>query len=883
MAHQHGFNDNEDMPRRTVARRASGLAGLFLVAAGLVAVGIFLRNEGLARADQWANILGLLLNLIGVALAFVSALLAWRTWKDSRNITSGVKGAQYYIGPGINVSQVLPSTEAQAEVSTSNLPLRNPLFVDRDKLLQDLQETFDVAEHAAHNQRPVHHWQVLYGISGAGKSQLAVEYAHDVTGKYLGVWWIPAAQPMSILASLGALLRRLGLQEPLNSDDIVLALASQLTGGKRLLLIFDNAENVRAIMPYIPPTENCDVLVTSQNPSWGPVARTWPVGPLPHSDAANYLMRRRENADTSEIAFTLAGRLGCLPLALEQAASYMEQSSISLSEYLSRLETSRRDLMNVGLPADYGKTIYTAFRLTIGKVRLESRDAIRLLQLCSFMAAERIPHDLLQRAAHAYSMRLRRAVADIYGYDRAVTVLLKYSLVRRDVEGLTVHQTLQEFVLNETHTRERRRYREAVIEGLLAAWPDRPWSPDSWDRCRELVAHALRILEISSGERKTENVRSDAQLMMAVGLYFYGRRNLHGAQSFLEGSLKLSEQSYGQSDPEVAISLENLAVVLREIGNLESAESYLRRALQIRERRYGAFNIQIATTLDNLGITLREKGEFALAYNSLMRALNIREATAGTTSFEIVPSLENLAITLRSMGRFEEAKACLERALKIIETHDEPTQLTRARVVDSLGNVHAKLGQPALARAYHEEALSIMERQFGEAHPEIAITLGNLANALTALGDGVGAQTTLARALRIKQMAYGKSHPEIAITLGFMADERMVAQDWKTALSHLDQALEILRATYGSEHIEVASCKWKMSIAHKALGNHDLAKSIRVGVVEIARCTYGELLAEEVEVNEENLDAILMRVRDTVRARAWADQPQLRQAEPRIM
>ncbi|MFD0431838.1 hypothetical protein ACFQ60_45695 [Streptomyces zhihengii] len=89
-------------------------------------------------------------------------------------------------------------------------PARNPFFVGRDRLLDQLDATLRVSR-----QRAV----VLPhdGLGATGRTQLAVEYAHRFRAAYDLVWWIRAHSRESVLLSLARLADRLGLR---GGDDV---------------------------------------------------------------------------------------------------------------------------------------------------------------------------------------------------------------------------------------------------------------------------------------------------------------------------------------------------------------------------------------------------------------------------------------------------------------------------------------------------------------------------------------------------------------------------------------------------------------------------------------------------------------------------------------
>jgi hypothetical protein len=111
---------------------------------------------------------------------------------------------------------------------------------------------------------------VLHGLGGAGKTSLAVEYAHRHRAEF-GIVWQFAADDMALLeagfARLSVLLAAAGgladPADPVGSVHAVLA-ASPVPW----LLIFDNAPHPAAVREFVPGGGPGRVLVTSQHGLW---------------------------------------------------------------------------------------------------------------------------------------------------------------------------------------------------------------------------------------------------------------------------------------------------------------------------------------------------------------------------------------------------------------------------------------------------------------------------------------------------------------------------------------------------------------------------------------------------------------------------------------
>ena len=104
--------------------------------------------------------------------------------------------------------------------------------------------------------------------------------------------------------------------------------------------MFDNAPDHASVAPFVPPAGHGRVLVTSRNQIWPP-GQALQVPVLDPQVAAEFLVNRSGDADR-RAALELAGELGGLPLALEQAAAYVQASEESLAGYLALFRRRRR-------------------------------------------------------------------------------------------------------------------------------------------------------------------------------------------------------------------------------------------------------------------------------------------------------------------------------------------------------------------------------------------------------------------------------------------------------------------------------------------------------------------------------------------------------------
>src|SRR5207247_8481893 len=126
------------------------------------------------------------------------------------------------------------------------------------------------------------------------------------------------------------------------------------------------------------------------NPAWGAIAATLRVDVLLRAEAVA-LLRRRTGMDDQH-AEQLAEALGDLPLALEQAAAYLEATATPPDVYLELLATRAPELFAVGGQVGTSeRTIATTWTVSLDRLRKEAPDAQDLLRLCAYLAPDELP------------------------------------------------------------------------------------------------------------------------------------------------------------------------------------------------------------------------------------------------------------------------------------------------------------------------------------------------------------------------------------------------------------------------------------------------------------------------------------------------------------
>ena len=120
------------------------------------------------------------------------------------------------------------------------------------------------------------------------------------------------------------------------------------------LLVLDNADTPNDLRGKLPQRGKSEghVLLTSRARSFGRLARPLEITTLSPPEAETFLLRRTYHDDLSaterEAVAELARELGYLPLALEQAGAYVEETGTAFQTYLSGFRGRRLKLLGEG-------------------------------------------------------------------------------------------------------------------------------------------------------------------------------------------------------------------------------------------------------------------------------------------------------------------------------------------------------------------------------------------------------------------------------------------------------------------------------------------------------------------------------------------------------
>jgi tetratricopeptide (TPR) repeat protein len=711
---------------------------------------------------------------------------------------------------------------------------RNSFFTGRETLLTALHERFLTDRRAVLTQG-----QAISGLGGIGKTEVAVEYAYRHREEYRFVLWASASPPETLLAAYVSMADRLHLPERnmREQDKIVAAVLQWLATHEDWLLIIDNADELESVWPWLPTGSTGHVVLTTRDQLVADM-QSFLVEEMDGGEGTLLLLGRAHILKTGmelgqvsledrQVAEQIVVEMDGLPLALDQAGAYIEETGCSLTDYRNRFRQRRKDLLSRrgrsgrGYPASVGST----WSLSFQQVEQRSAAAADLLRVCAYLSPDAIPEEMIVAGATQLGPLLQPLATDPTLLDEAIAILRGFSLVRRNSQEQTfsIHRLVQAVLKESMNEQTLRQWAERTVRAVNLAFPD-VTNIKLWEQCERYLPHALVCVTFI--EEYSFAFAEAARLLNQTAYYLDSRAQYPQAEPLYQRALAIDEKASGPEHPDTATSLNNLAELYHAQGKYEQAEPLLQRALAIREKQSGPEHPDTAVSLNNLAGLYLALDKYEQAEPLFRRALAIREKQLGPEHPDTAQSLNNLAALYDAQGKYEQAEPLYQRALAIREKQLGPEHPDTAQSLNNLAGLYRMQGKYEQAEPLFRRALAIREKQLGPEHPDTALSLNNLAGLYRTQGKYEQAEPLYQRALAIREKMLGPEHPDTASSLNNLAGLYRMQGKYEQAEPLFRRALAIREKMLGPEHPDTALSLNNLAGLYRTQGKYEQAEPL---------------------------------------------------------
>ncbi|MET7647876.1 FxSxx-COOH system tetratricopeptide repeat protein [Streptomyces sp. NPDC005426] len=719
-----------------------------------------------------------------------------------------------------------PRYPAETPQVWGGVPRRNIRFTGREELLSKAYRSLQEAGPGAGVV-------TLHGMSGVGKTQLAAEYVYRFGSEYDVVWWVPADRRALYRQKLAELAPELGLSTGAEYGERLRAVRDALRRGDphaHWLLILDGADEPDQIWDLV-PTGPGHVLITSRNPEWSEHNSDLVEVPVYTRHESVAFVRRRAPRLTPAEADQLADALEDLPLLLDQTAGWLNDSDLSVDEYIGLLEGGiDQDVVKVS--ADFPLAFQTAWSILLNKLKDTVPESVDLLRLCSFFAPGSIPVRLLKEMPPG---ELPEQVAGLMNdpllWNKAIGQLRQYSVVRLESheagvdgassgESLYMHRMVHQIVGHDMAQQDRQEFIDVVRRALAAADPGRPIDTRLWPTYAEITPH----LKWADVLRSTDPAVQTLVLNCLRYMYFSGE--YRAGIKLGERAMTAWRELLGESHPRIWDLSYHYANLLRAVGDYAGTEAIERAAVDHLRAERGPQDLEHLRAASGLAADLRGLGRYDEALEISTWVASSYHELLGDQDSRTLNAQNNLAVTLRLLGRYQESLELNRRTL------DSRRQLLRQRHTWTLSSeIHYAtdlrlLGRYGEAMSLQNQSAQVHRRVLGPDNPQTLRAEFNLALCHYRSGERTKAAALFTRVLERCERVLGESHP---LTMMFAAGQSCFAREH----ANIDQARAISEkavAGYadmlGEEHPYVAGTRSNHALILRNVGEREHAHAL---------------------------------------------------------
>ena len=748
---------------------------------------------------------------------------------------------------------------------------RNPHYVPHANVLERIRDALVATQSAA-----------LCGTPGLGKTQTALEYCHSHATAYDAVLWVNCENGPAL--GLAEIAEWLGLSDGEESQpERAAAVIRWLRQRQRWLLVYDNADDMAPLLPFLPPTAaDKHLLITTRIPHAGGIAQDAGLPPMTGDLAATFLLKRAGlnvlDVEARRHALTIAEEIDGLPLALDQAGAFIAMCGTPLEDFLPLYRERRASILADRGDLDLGHpSVAVTVQLALEVIEKQSPATGQLLRFCSYLNPSGISESLLQERAASKSLpaELCPVVLDRLLWERTLSPALRQSIMARIgyPPQLSQHRVISDAIRLSLSQEQQKEYALRAIEWLSKICPTAIY--DHWPMLSALVPHITRLWEVLPAE--VRRVDPLASLLDRAGWLLKERGAYEQADVMLKSALAIAKRLHGTRHRMTAAITFHHAKLLDAQGNLPQAEVALRAVIDMRSKLDGREHERTIKCWNELAYLVRRRGRLGEAEKIWRWVLSVRERQLGINHPDVAENLSHLAFVLAMQGNANEAEVLYRRSVDICERCKSPNPRRRVQMHYNFGFFLESQDKLDVAEAEYRSALSLAEKNLGPTSKKtipVRTSLGYIlqkqgrnaeavemfrttaANCESCFGVNhpihIRVQSNFADVLaRMRRLPEAREMAEETLTrcLGTIGDSHLATAlclrilglishqqgDNERAAAALRQALGIYEAKMGPDHAETALCMHYLACALSTSGSYDEARVLFEGATEIVQ------------------------------------------------
>ena len=732
---------------------------------------------------------------------------------------------------------------------------RDPDFVNRGNILGQIDQR--CSEPAAR--------VALVGLGGVGKSQLAIEFAHRVAARQPDTWvfWVHSGTQARVeegFRTIADTVKLPGRNQP--KADIPHLVCRWLSNERngRWIMILDsaddrdvlylatngdastsgNARNRRPFATYLPQSRNGSIIITTRNKDLafrltGRHQNVIEVGPMAQTDALTLLEKKLGSPPDTDVAADLVDALDFVPLAISQAAAYIQARAprSTLEKYLAEFQEGERkrsrllehDAGDLRRDGGASNAILTTWQISFNHIRSKRHSAADLLSCMSVFDRQGIPESLLKPWQTKTATRgsgfedtensgSDNSDGETDGrFEDDIAMLRDYCLIIANEAGdqFEMHGLVQLSTRKWLEAAgELETFKQQFIERMAASFPTGEY--ENWATCRSLFAH----VQVALGYRPSEEtVKRWATLLHNGGWYAWSQGRYEVAQEMLGKARKVRETRLGKEDVATQASVSIFAMVLSSRGRWEEAEKLEVQVMETSKTKLGADHPSTLGSMSNLASTYSNQGRWEEAEKLQVQVMDTIKTKLGADHPHTLRSMSNLAATFSNQGWWEEAEKLQVQVMETSKTKlgaDHPDTLGS---INNLASTYRNQGRWGEAEKLEVQVMETCKTKLGADHPFTLTSMNNLAATYSNQGRWEEAEKLQVQVIETIKTKFGADHPHTLTSIAHLASTYRNQGQWEEAEKLQVQVMETSKTKLGADHPDTLASMANLAFIRK--------------------------------------------------------------------
>ncbi|KAE8382568.1 hypothetical protein BDV26DRAFT_237050 [Aspergillus bertholletiae] len=720
---------------------------------------------------------------------------------------------------------------------------KNPRFVGRESEIAELEGLIENSEGPSRI--------AICGLGGVGKTQIALQLAYRLQNKHsdYSVFWISCTSHESVEQAYMSLAKIVGIDNvnPADAKNRVKAYLSQRTG--RWLLVFDNVDDIDmwiqgstsnpnpVLVNFLPQSEQGRILFTTRNRKLAVKLASSNVIDISEPDIKTAtrilenLLIKKGLLDNNDVIKVLIEHLASLPLAIAQAAAYINENDIGFTEYLMLLQEPEPEVIEL-LSEDFGdeeqyrsvNPVATTWLVSFQQIQRQNQLAADYLSFMACISPRDIPQSLLP-AAISKKKKLE-----------AIGLLKAFSFINDQAEScLSLHRLV--YYATRNWMRQNRHldsYIQKTADQLSHVFP----AADHANRklWREYLPHAVALIGQTEFRKQQE---AYATLLENVGMCLYRDGRYGEAEDPVLRAMHINVQILGLENTSTLDSMARLAWIYMKQGRWKDAEELQVDVLVASKRVLGPKNPDTLAAMSDLACTYHEWGRQEESEELQTEVLTASKETLGPEHADTLTSMNNLASVYRGQKRWKKAEGL---GLQVLKLRKRVLGSNHPDTVTAMNNMALIYEAQERWREAEELGTQVIEARkmiLGEEHPDTLASTTILALVYSHQRRWKEAEDLMLKVIESQTQSLGPDSFQALIFKGHLAVFFCNQQRWEEAEELLLCVAEAQKQVIGLEHPDaVNNLAWLASIYQHQRRWKD-AEELEIQVLETRKCVLG--------------------------------------------